>query len=162
MPNVSAKISSEYINADTMHNFIAQLPAVMREIYGRCNLTVSYGWSCNLHQDLLYKNMTVPLDVFPYFIEDSVEQKIYEICESDLLIETPDSNVKILLCHESDIHIDGTDDESIAKIVACFPKIDFDPNKIGRAAINRTPTLLNSRTARNNHSLNVSARRCMV
>ncbi len=57
--------------------------------------------------------------------EDSIGQGIYEICGSNLLITSPDSRVEILLCHESDIHIDGSDDDSIAKIVACFPTLDF-------------------------------------
>ena len=125
MPNSAAKISSEYISADRMREFISQLPSVLREIYGDCRLTVSYGWSCNLHQDLLYKHMTVPVDVFPYFIKDSIEHRIFEICSSDLWIESPDSNVRILLCHESDIHIDGSDNQSIARILEHFPTIDF-------------------------------------
>ncbi len=35
------------------------------------------------------------------------------------------SHLQILLCHESDIHIDGTDNETIAKLVESFPNIDF-------------------------------------
>ncbi len=125
MPNFGSKISSAYITVGVMREFIAHLPSLMRDIYGNRNLNISYGLGCCIHQDLWYKSMNVPLDVFPYFIEDSVGQGIYQICGSDLLIESPDSNVKILLCHESDIHIDGSDDESIAKVVARFPSIDF-------------------------------------
>ena len=72
-----------------------------------------------------HKPMTVGLDLFPYFIEDSVAQGIFQICESDLLIESHDSHLQVLLCHESDIHIDGTDNETFAKLVESFPTIDF-------------------------------------
>jgi len=125
MPNYGAKVSSAYIANDLMRDFIAALPALMREIYGNRILTVYYGWDCNLHSDLCYKPMAVPLDVFPYFIDDSIEQRIFQIGGSDLLIASPDSNLKILICHESDIHLDGTDDAAINTIIARFPQLDF-------------------------------------
>lgn len=137
MPNYGAKVSSAYISSDVMREFIAELPSVMRDIYGNQNLKAYYGWACNLHADLLYKPMCIPLDVFPYFIEDSIEQRIFEICGSDLLIESPDSNLQILICHESDIHLDGSDDEAISKIVARFPHLDFRTADEWKAAENK-------------------------
>ena len=125
MPNYNTKLSSAYLSSDLMREFIDALPAVMRDIYGPGNLTAYYGWACNLHADLLYKPMSIPLDVFPYFIQDSIEQRIFAMCGSDLLIESPDSAVRILICHESDVHLDGTDDEAIHKIVTRFPQFDF-------------------------------------
>ena len=125
MPNYGAKVSSAYISSDVMRKFVAALPSVMRDVYGDRNLTVYYGWACNLHSDLWYKPMSVSLDVFPYFIDDSTEQRIFEFCGSDLLVDSPDSNVRILICHESDIHLDGSDDEAINKIIAKYPNIDF-------------------------------------
>jgi hypothetical protein len=77
MPNYGVKVSSAYLSSDLMREFVAALPSVMREVYGNRNLTVYYGWACNLHSDLLYKPMSVSLDVFPYFIEDSTEQRSF-------------------------------------------------------------------------------------
>ena len=108
-----------------MREFIAQLPFQMRELFGDHDLTAYYGWASNLHPDLWHLPMSVPLDVFSYFIEDSILQGIYDIGGSDLLIHSPDSTVRILLCHESDVHIDGTNDDAIAKLVAYFPHLDF-------------------------------------
>ena len=125
MPNYAAKVSSAYISSDLMREFIAALPSIFRELYGNQNLTAYYGWDCKLHPDLLNKPMGVPLDVFPYFIEDSTEQRIFEFGGSDLLIASPDSNLRILICHESDIHLDGEDDDAIHKIIARFPQLDF-------------------------------------
>ena len=125
MPNLGAKFSSSYITVEVMLEFIAQLPAQLRPILSSPKLTVSYGGGCNLHPDLWHKPMNVGLDLFPYFIEDSVAQGIFQIGESDLLIESPDSRLQVLLCHESDIHIDGTDNDTIAKLVEAFPNIDF-------------------------------------
>lgn len=139
MPNYGAKISSAYVSSNLMREFLAALPSVMRGIYGNRNLTAYYGWACNLHSDLLYIPMRVPLDVFPCFIADSVEQQIFEMCGSDLLIESPDANVRILICHESDIHLDGTDDESINRIVASFPHFDFRTADEWRAVAHDDP-----------------------
>lgn len=125
MPNHNAKVSSCYISKDTTRSFLALVPSLMLELYGNRNLTVYYGWACNLHPDLLYKPMSVPLDVFPYFIEDSIEQRIFVIGGSDLLIESPDSKLRLLICHESDIHLDGIDDEAINRIGMRFPELDF-------------------------------------
>ena len=134
MPNYAAKFSSAYVSSDVMREFIAALPSIMREIYGNQNLTVYYGWASNLHPELWYKPMGVPLDVFPYFIEDSIEQRIFEIGSSDLLIESPDSNLRILICHESDIHLDGEDDDSIKLFITKFPQLDFRTADDWRAA----------------------------
>jgi hypothetical protein len=134
MPNFGAKISSAYVSIALMREFIDALPSVMRDIYGNRHLIVSYGWGCNLHPELWYKPMRVALDTFPYFIEDSIEQRIFVMRGSDLLIESPDSGFCILICHESDIHLDGTDDESINKIVDSFPRFDFRTAGEWRAA----------------------------
>ncbi len=81
--------------------------------------------------------MGVSLDVFRYFIEDSIEQRIFAIGGADLLIESPDSNVRILLCTNQMFNLDGTDDESINKIVASFPQFDF-----GRATNGEPPSTM--------------------
>ncbi len=78
--------------------------------------------------------MNVSLDVFPYFIEDSIAQGIFKLGGSDLLIDSPDAKVRIVVCHESDIHLDGTDDESIHKLVVNFPQLDFRTAEQWRAA----------------------------
>ena len=99
MPNLGAKFSSSYISAAEMLEFIAQLPSQLRQILSSSNLTVSYGWGCNLHPDLWHKPMTVGLDLFPYFIEDSVAQGIFQIGQSDLLIESSDSQSQLRISH---------------------------------------------------------------
>ena len=125
MPNYAAKVSSAYLAKELMLQFIAALPSVMRDIYGNGNLTARYGWGCKLHPDLWYKPMGVPLEVFPYFVEDSIEQRIFVVGGSDLSIESPDAQLRILLCHEADVHLDGTDDEAIERFIANFPQLDF-------------------------------------
>ncbi len=90
--------------------------------------------------------MSVALDVFPYFNEDSIEQRIFVTCSSDLLVESPDSGVCMLICHESDVHLDGTDDESANKIVARFPWFDFRTADEWRAAAPDDPDGTNAKS----------------
>jgi hypothetical protein len=125
MPNYDAKVSSAYIAADAISAFLAELPSVMRDIYGDRSLTVMYGWASNLHSDLQYVPMGWPLDLFKFFLEDSIEQRIFVVGGSDLHIRSPDNNLDVLICHESDIHLDGDDDGAIERIVKRFPQLDF-------------------------------------
>jgi hypothetical protein len=125
MPNSGAKVSSAYVSPDELREFAEALPSVFRELFGDRSFSASYGWGCNIHVDLWYKPMCVGPDGFRWLIEDSTEQKIFEFGNSDLLIDSPDSTMQITICHESDIHLDGSDDESIRKIVARFPNLDF-------------------------------------
>ena len=137
MPNYGAKVSSAYISSDAIREFLAALPSVMRDIHGDRPLTVSYQWGCNLHNDLCFTPMCWPLDLFSDFLADSIDQKIVKLGESELLIESADSNLKILVCHESDIHLDGTDDDAVAKIMARFPEQDFRTAADWKAALPR-------------------------
>jgi hypothetical protein len=125
MPNSAAKVSSAYLTSDAMRSFLAALPSVMREIYGDRPLVVFYGAGCRLHMDLCFKPMQWPLHLFKDFLTESLGQQIFEFGQADLLIESPDSNLQIVICHELDIHLDGTDDRAIGIITAGFPDLDF-------------------------------------
>lgn len=125
MANFAAKFSSATIEPDQVRSFIAGLPALLEESYSDRALTFYYGFDCNIHNDLTYKPMRVALKVFSYFVEDSIDRKIYEVGKTDMSIESPDSDWKILLCHESDIHLEGENDEFIQKIIKAFPVFDF-------------------------------------
>lgn len=125
MPNAAAKVSSAYLTSDAMRSFLAALPSAMQEIYGDRPLIVFYGSGCRLHMDLCFKPMQWPLHLFNDFLTQSLDQRIFEFGQADLLIESPDSKLQILICHELDIHLDGVDDRAMAAITAGFPDLDF-------------------------------------
>ena len=137
MPHYGAKVSSAYISSDAIREFLAALPSVMRDIKGDRPLTVSYQWGCFLDNDLCFTPMCWPLDLFPVFLADSIHKNIVMLGESELLIVSEDASLRILVCHESDIHLDGTDDEAIAKIMARFPQLDFRTAAEWEAALPR-------------------------
>jgi hypothetical protein len=107
MPNFAAKYSSDYLAADQMAAALSALPAVLHHLFGECTLTAYYGWGANLHNALCYVPMNVQTDAMPFFIEDSVNQRIIVPGQSDLSIDSPHKELRLLFCHESDIHVDG-------------------------------------------------------
>lgn len=125
MPHYGSKLSSAFISEAQMRQYIDALPPLFTELYEGQLLTASYGWACNLHADLVFLPMRVPVQTFEYFMLDSIAQNIYEIGRSDLLITNPDKDVLITLCHESDIHLDGDNEAILARLINIVPGIEF-------------------------------------
>jgi len=79
---------------------------------GGISLDVMYGWACNLEQDELYKIHPIRVDQFLDFISDSRAKGVFGLGKSDMHIEMPDRNIRLVLCHESDIHFQGPKEEA--------------------------------------------------
>ena len=79
---------------------------------GGISLDVMYGWACNLHQDELYRTHSTRVDQLLDFISDSRAKGIFVLGECDMHIESPERNIRIDLCHESDIHFQGSKEEA--------------------------------------------------
>ena len=121
MPNFSAKYSSEHLTADQMASALTALPTVLLELFGECKFTAFYGCGANLHGNLLYVPMGVQTSVMPWFIEDSVNQRIIVPGQSDLLIRSPNNELELLFCHEGDIHVDGESLDLMHRFMAAEP-----------------------------------------
>ena len=116
MPNTAAKYSSEYLTAEQMALALDSLHSVLDLLFGQCTFTATYGWAANLHSDLWYRPMTIHPGVMRWFIEDSVIQRTIVPGQSDLYIESPHNELKLLFCHESDIHVDGESEEMMKSL----------------------------------------------
>ena len=77
----------------------------------------------------VWNGATAPVQtsVLPYFVEDSIDQRIVVPGESDLIIESPSRGLVITCCHESDIHVDGENEETMRQFMSAEPfrKIKF-------------------------------------
>ena len=131
MANFKPKYSSECISVERMHQVCNNLHIVLLEVLGNATCKAMYGWSCDLHIELLWKPMQVPQSMMESFIRDSISQRIFLPGKSDLIIESPDEKLTLNLNHESDIHVDGSDDELIKKFVTydSFNDIKFYSRK---------------------------------
>jgi hypothetical protein len=121
MPNKSAKFSSDYLSKEQMHAAILALPGVLQTLLGEHKIIASYGWGTNIHVDLTYKPMREDTRWIQYLIEDSIEHGIVLPGGSDFLFEVPEGRLELLFCHESDIHLDGSDDELLQRFMATEP-----------------------------------------
>jgi hypothetical protein len=118
MPNLAAKFSSEYLTADQMAASLKSLQAALLDLFGECKFTILYGWGTGLHIDLWYKPMSVGTCGISWFIEESVDQRIFVPGGSDLFINSPHNELALLFCHENDIHVDGESLDAMQRFMA--------------------------------------------
>jgi hypothetical protein len=109
------------LQPERLQSVLESLPMILQDLLGDCLVTAMYGWGCNLHSDLCYVPMRVRTRWVDRFIKDSLEQRIFVPAESDLSFELPDERMRLLFCHEGDIHISGSDDELREKLLASVP-----------------------------------------
>ncbi|MBX3414727.1 MAG: hypothetical protein KF708_18710 [Pirellulales bacterium] len=119
MSSLKAKYSSAHLSIERMRSALLQLPAIVKAIFGDISFTVQYGFGTRLHGALHFVPMNVSTEVLPWFLEDSLDQRIVEPGRSDLLIDFPNQELKLLYCHELDIHVDGSNDELIQRFIGC-------------------------------------------
>ena len=121
MPNKGARFSSHYLPKEQMHSALLALPGVLQTLLGEHKIVVRYGWAANIHSDLMYHPMNDSTNWIQYLIEDSIEQRIIIPGESDFRFEVPNGRLDLVFCHESDIHLDGSDDELLRRFMATEP-----------------------------------------
>ena len=121
MPNKAARFSSDYLPQEQMHALLLALPKALLSLLGEKRVVASYGWAARIHGDLFYKPMRENVLTLQYLIEDSIEQRIVIPGESDFRFEVPEGRLDILFCHESDIHLDGMDEDLMRRFMATEP-----------------------------------------
>jgi hypothetical protein len=116
--NSENTIYTRILELKEIQSVIDKIPEFIRELVGDCIVSVEYGCGCNIHNDLQYIPMETGTSWLGRFISGSIEQKIFIPSKSDLSITTPDEEVTILFCHESDIHIFGKDQQLVEKVIS--------------------------------------------
>ncbi len=71
---------------------------------GSVEVSVMYGWGCNLEFDVLWKPKNIATANLYDWITTSLQCGVYEPGNSDIFIEDREL-LKTKLCHEADIHI---------------------------------------------------------
>ncbi len=82
---------------------------------GSVEVSVMYGWACNLDFDALWKRKDIAVANLYDWIQSSIQLGIYEPGQADIFLEDGEI-LQIKLCHEADIHITA---ESAAIIEKC-------------------------------------------
>jgi hypothetical protein len=117
MAHSAAKYRSEYLSSERMRTALLQLPAILQPLLGECLLTIQYGTGTRLHGHLQYTPMGVPSDVLLFFLEDSLKQQIVLPGASDLIIDSPHYELSLVFCHESDIHVAGSNEDLMQRFI---------------------------------------------
>lgn len=125
MPNSAAEFSTDYLTSEQMHELLVALPDSLMRMLGEHKIIVYYGCSTNIHGGLQWKPMNHQTQWLQWLIEDSIEQKIVIPGESDFHFEIPEKRLQITFCHESDIHLDGEDDELLHQFMATEPFVQL-------------------------------------
>lgn len=121
MPNKGAKFSTDYLPKQQMHAALMALPGVLTNLVGKHKIIAMYGVSARIHGSLCWQPMDSDTRFLQYLIEDSLDQRIVIPGQSDFLFEVPAKRLAVTFCHESDIHLDGSDDELLKQFMASDP-----------------------------------------
>jgi hypothetical protein len=125
MPNRAAKFSTDYLSKEQMSEALAALPTVLQSLLGDHVVMASYGVAAKLHGDLCWKPMKDHTLSLQYLIEDSIQQGIIVPGEADFYFDVPEDRLRVLFCHEADIHVDGSDDALIQKFISSKAYADY-------------------------------------
>src|SRR4051812_4056626 len=128
VPNGACKYSTDYLSEDQMRDALLSLAPALQSLLGESKLTAGYGCGAKIHGDLRYVPMSESTEYIQYLIEDSIEQRIILPGESDFYVEAPEKRLIVTFCHESDIHLDGTDEELLQRFMSTAPYCSFHWN----------------------------------
>ena len=124
-PFTSSEFCSRYLSEQEIHSALDALPALLCQVVPDSILIATYGWGCRLHDDLCYQPMRVGVGWLDRFITESIKQFIFVPGDSDMTITAPDGRLSVKFCHESDIHVSGTDSELVRFFLSSTPYANF-------------------------------------
>lgn len=103
----------------TSHRWTQEIDYLVKFLQdkGKQELTVSYGWGCDLDMDDLYQEVPLPLSHLREWIEQSTASGIFTLGQSILHIYSQDGEICIDLGDEGDIHV-TTENKELAQEVA--------------------------------------------
>jgi hypothetical protein len=93
-------------------------------------LTVSYGFGCDLEMDDLHQETPLPLSELCAWLAQSAEAGIFAFGESDLHIRSSDREVELYLGHECDIHLMTDNKELAQEVTAEWARCGFAPYQV--------------------------------
>lgn len=105
------EITSGPVNPGLYRHEIEEIAAFFKQ-FGAEDLTVFYGFDCDLDPEEWYQEIEIKLDELLGFLSRSMAEEIYHLAENDFHIQSKSLALDFILCHENDIHL-TTDNESV-------------------------------------------------
>lgn len=104
---------------------IDALVSFMREAFPGALITAEYGFGCRIHADLTYVAMRIGVGRADKFFQRSIEQRIFLPGSSDLYVHAPDRQLRIMFCHEGDMHVAARDSSLLERFLGTAPFTQF-------------------------------------
>lgn len=114
------RVSRQLTEAECL-DLLRALPTTLANLLGSEIVEAMYGWGANLHIDLCWKPMGVGTAWLDRFIRESLNPTIIVPGGSDFIFTVRGGALEIRFCHESDLHVSGTDQELISRFIAMAP-----------------------------------------
>ena len=105
------EITSGPINIGLYWHEIEEIAAFFKQ-FGAEELTVCYGYDCNLDPKEWYQEIEIKTDELLGFLSRSIAEGIYHLAEDNFHIQSKSLALEFMLCHENDIHL-TTDNEEV-------------------------------------------------
>jgi hypothetical protein len=120
------RLSSQLTEARILE-LLRALPTTLASLLGSEIVEAMYGWGADLHIDLCWKPMEVGTAWLDRFIRESLDPAIVVPGEADFIFTVRAGALKIRFCHESDLHVSGTDQELISRFLSHppFSEVEF-------------------------------------
>jgi hypothetical protein len=128
MTQNETRFVSGRLSESQLIELLARLPEFFRTSTKVEIVNCHYGVGAQIHPDLWFVTMRVGVNWLADFIRDSIDRGIVTIGGTDFYFGTDDRRFSVLLCHEGDVHVAGTDLPILADFKA-FSNIGFIPTE---------------------------------
>jgi len=98
------EIRCEPLGPDRLATEVGELVLAIQE-RAQGELSVMYGWAYEVENQ--WEWIPMPVNGLSEFLDASARRGIYKHGQGNLLVKLPSLGVEVMLCHESDIHIQG-------------------------------------------------------
>jgi hypothetical protein len=114
-----SEMRTEALGADRIRAKVPQIIDLLRS-WGRARVGVLYGIMCNLPVDDLWQTVEIDTAELETYIQQSVQDGIFEFGSSDFFIEDLAESLTFRICHESDIHFESSSEELVKQVLTLW------------------------------------------
>ena len=110
------QITSGALTADQVRTELEAAPSILRR-HGIEDIVACFGVGSSANIDELWQLHELHVSELLEFARTSADRGLFRPGNSDLIVNVPDNSTVLTFCHESDIHVESTNDALIAEFV---------------------------------------------
>ncbi len=130
--NKTLLVTSGILTADQVRAELEAAPDILRR-YGIEQVVACFGIGSKANIDELWKPHEIHISELLEFAQTGIDRGLFCPAESDLFVTVPDNSTELKFCHESDIHLDSTNDALIGEFAQRWKAQGFSGfHKVGK------------------------------